>query len=270
MVRSTSAEALKAVFPDMRRAAFTLVELLVVVAILGVLAALIMAGVRVAAEAGQATRCTSNLRQLATAALTYAGDHDGEFVPAQDPTNTIRWHGTRAAIGAEFRPDEGPLAPYLGKEGRVKLCPTLRDVLSGHQTFEEGTGGYGYNAVYVGGKPGRPYNPERLVNIPRPAQTVLFTDTAFPRESGLQEYAYCEPFQWVDVTGRLRGRLSASVHFRHRGTANVAWCDGHVTAERPSRIDHANQYRGDPKKYNIGWFGPSERNGYWNPKYAEQ
>ncbi|RYD83473.1 MAG: prepilin-type N-terminal cleavage/methylation domain-containing protein [Verrucomicrobiaceae bacterium] len=254
----------------MRCAAFTLVELLVVVTIVAVLATLLTAGLRTASEQGEATKCAANLRQLATAALTYAGEHDGAFPLAQDETNNVRWHGTRPLSGAQFDAAQGPLAPYLGRESRVKLCPTLRNVLTDHQTFEEGTGGYGYNAAYVGGTPGRPYQPERLVNIRRPAQTVLFTDTAFPRASGIQEYAYCEPFQWMDVTGRLRGRLYASVHFRHRGTANVAWCDGHVSAEHPSRIDHANKYGGDAKKNNIGWFGPTDNNGYWNPRYSDR
>jgi prepilin-type processing-associated H-X9-DG protein len=109
------------------------------------------------------------------------------------------------------------------------------------------------------------YTAERMPNVPQPARTVMFTDTAFARADGIQEYAYCEPFEWVDSSGRMAGALSASVHFRHRGLANVAWCDGHVSAEPPSRIDGSNYYGGNAGKWKIGWFGPSANNGYWNP-----
>jgi prepilin-type processing-associated H-X9-DG protein len=208
----------------------------------------------------------SNLRQLALANLTYAADNSGQYVAAQDGRNLVRWHGVRASVKSEFDPTQGPLARYLGAEGRVKLCPTFKDALSGRDSFEEGTGGYGYNSVYIGGIPGDPFRGELLSNVTRQVQTVMFTDTAFARQNGIQEYAYCEPFQRVDSSGAMAGALSASVHFRHKGRANVAWCDGHVTGELPSKVDGENYYGGNAGKWQIGWFGPSFQNGYWNPR----
>lgn len=249
----------------MRRGAFTLIELLVVMAVLAVLAGLIMAAVRSARERADATQCVSNLRMLAMANLAYAADNDATYVAAQERTNRVRWHGTRSNAGAAFDPSQGPLSPYLGAGGRVKTCPTFRDALRGSDSFEDGTGGYGYNAAYIGGTPGRPYQPERTVNVPRPAQTVMFTDTAFARKDGIQEYAYAEPYRWVDILGEPAGALVASVHFRHRGLAHVAWCDGHVSAELPMQIDGGNRYGGDAAKHKIGWFGPEKENGFWNP-----
>ncbi len=246
-------------------AAFTLVEILVVAGIIATFAALVIAAAQSVRERGQSSQCASNLRQLAAANLAYAAEHDGQFVAAQDPTNLIRWHGVRDSAESAFNPERGPLAPYLGREGRVKLCPTFRQALDGQRSFEEGTGGYGYNAIYIGGTPWDRYSAERLANVPRASRTVMFTDTAFPRVSGVQEYAYCEPWQWVDRRGIARGKLAASVHFRHAGYANVAWCDGHVSSEAPSEIDGVNLYGGDAKKWKIGWFGGSEENGYWRP-----
>jgi len=80
----------------------------------------------------------------------------------------------------------------------------------------------------------------------------------------LQEYAYAEPWQWVDYAGRLRGALDPSVHFRHGGFANVVWCDGHVTAEAPTKVGSKNSYGGDARKWVIGWFGVEPENGAWN------
>lgn len=249
----------------MKTRAFTLLELLVVITIIAILAGLLLGVARSAKERGQAAQCLSNLRQLAVANLACAADNGGQFVAAQDQSNTVRWHGTRGGTETTFDPTKGLLAPYLGGEGRVKFCPVLRDVLKGADTFEEGTGGYGYNATYIGGTARDRYSGERLGNVPRPALTVMFTDTAFPRANGLQEYAYCEPFRSIDAAGRLRGTLSPSVHFRHGDRANVAWCDGHVSAEKSTKVGGGNIYGGDAGKWKIGWFGPSEENGYWNP-----
>ena len=250
---------------------FTLLELLVVMAIIGALAALILSAVRKVREQGDTTRCLANLRQLVAANLAYANDHDGRFCPAQDETNTIRWHGARGEEGGKFDPAGGPLAPYLGGEGRVKLCPALKDVLSGAASWEDGTGGYGYNATYIGGTPLDWREPERASMVSRPARTVMFTDAAFPKSQGLQEYAYCEPWRAVDYAGRLRAALAPSVHFRHGARASVAWCDGRVSAEAPSKLGGRNRYGGDGATAKVGWFGPSEENGWWNParSYAE-
>jgi prepilin-type N-terminal cleavage/methylation domain-containing protein/prepilin-type processing-associated H-X9-DG protein len=245
--------------------AFTLVELLVTIAIIAVLAALIMAAVNSVRSKADAAKCASNLRQLVSANLTYAAENNGQFVPAQEPTNLIRWHGVRTSVNSKFDPSRGPLAPYLGTDGRVKLCPALARVLSGKQSFEDGTGGYGYNATYVGGTPLDPYTPARLSALETPSRVIMFADCAFPRQDGLQEYAYAEPWQWVDYRGRMRGALDPSVHFRHSDCANVAWCDGHISAEPYSKLGSTNSYGGNSAQWKVGWFGPSANNGYWAP-----
>ncbi|HEY6565373.1 MAG TPA: DUF1559 domain-containing protein [Pirellulaceae bacterium] len=54
------------------RQAFTLVELLVVISIIGVLSAILLPAVQSAREAARQATCTSNQRQVAKAVLTYA------------------------------------------------------------------------------------------------------------------------------------------------------------------------------------------------------
>jgi prepilin-type N-terminal cleavage/methylation domain-containing protein/prepilin-type processing-associated H-X9-DG protein len=244
---------------------FTLVELLAAIAVLATLAALGLGVLQAARERGESAKCFGNLRTLASANLAYAAEHDGQYVPAQEPSNTVRWHGVRRGVTGKFDPTQGPLAPYLGEQRKVQLCPTLGRTLRGAATFEDGTGGYGYNAAYIGGTPADPFVPERIVNIAAPSRTVMFADCAFPRAEGLQEYAYAEPWRWADYRGRLRGPLAPSVHFRHRDQANVAWCDGRVSSERWTRLGGRNSYGGEAQKHRIGWFGPEENNGYWRP-----
>lgn len=93
------------------REAFTLIELLVVVAIVGILAALILAGVNKGKAVAARTQCSSNLQQLYVALTTYAVDHDGIFPDAVSGAPRTVWD--MALINGGYVPD---------KRGRVFKC----------------------------------------------------------------------------------------------------------------------------------------------------
>src|SRR5439155_25625600 len=61
---------------------FTLVELLVVVAIIALLAGILIPVFAQAREKGRQTYCLSNLRQMGAAMMLYTEDHDGFYPPA--------------------------------------------------------------------------------------------------------------------------------------------------------------------------------------------
>ncbi len=255
------------------RGGFTLIEVLVVVAVVATLGMLVYSTSRSLITKARIIESSTNLRNLAIANAGYQADF-GVFCPADDQYNQRRWHGARRSGSNKFDPANGFLAPYLGKSRSVGICPLFKSMVPGDASFEDGTGGYGYNAAYIGGLPGGSYdrnsklrNSARLVNLSDASRTVMFTTTAYARKSGLQEYPYCEPPFWDFGGGPSGDRPSPTVHFRANGKALVVWCDGHVSSEsRTEALAGENPHGGDAAKYDLGWFGSGDSNGYWNSR----
>lgn len=63
----------------MKREAFTLVELLVVIAVIGILVAFTVPGINKARKAAHAARCSANLKELHGAVAAYVEDHRGAY-----------------------------------------------------------------------------------------------------------------------------------------------------------------------------------------------
>ena len=258
-------------FRPRHRQGLTLVEMLVVFAVIGIVGTMVLLGVRRATGLAKSVQSSENLRNLAIANANYLVDN-GVYCPAADRTNNRRWHGARTSGTGTFDPKKGFLSPYLGQSEQVTACPLFKP--TSESSFEEGTGGYGYNAAYIGGLPGGQFDKrtgialsQRPANITNPARTVMFTTTAYARSEGLQEAAFCEPPFWDYGDGPGTDRPSPTVHFRANGKALVAWCDGRVTAEvKNDSSPGANPHGGDAGKWDLGWFGPDDNNGWWNPR----
>ncbi len=268
----------------------TILELLVASAIMAVLATVGFAAYSSLKTSARAAVSSNNLRQLAVANNAYAADNNGRYCPTWDMSNLVRWHGGRGGKNQPFKVADGFLGAYLESESAVH-CPLFADYVNRSQdneeseeTFEDGAGGYGYNDEYLGSEPGMStririqFNGRTLrlrslgnlsARVGHPSNTVMFATTALARASGIQEYPIAHPPKAVETGGGAGYGYQPSVHFRANGKALVAWADGHVTAESRNDGDTNNVYGGDNARAEIGFFGPEDDNGFWNPNYLK-
>jgi prepilin-type processing-associated H-X9-DG protein len=91
----------------------TLVELLVVVAIIGILLALMLPAVQAARGSARSVQCKNNLRQIGIAILQYCDLHQGEFP---------EWFHSGESTG-EKTSWVYTLAPHLESVDEIRICP---------------------------------------------------------------------------------------------------------------------------------------------------
>jgi prepilin-type N-terminal cleavage/methylation domain-containing protein/prepilin-type processing-associated H-X9-DG protein len=210
---------------------FTLIELLVVIAIIAILAAILFPVFAKAREKARQSACASNLKQLATAWQMYAQDYDETACPATyyvggSWTDEYAWdfHVIDGVAG------DGLLAPYT-KSGQINRCPSFN--VSSDATSNRPYSGYAYNISFIGGDPynsgtSYPATPAPLAKIQNPSETALFADSAFWSTYGGTSKFWSN--NYLRAPNDPSAYVGSDVHFRHNGTANVAYADGHVKA----------------------------------------
>ncbi|MBU3666602.1 MAG: prepilin-type N-terminal cleavage/methylation domain-containing protein [Chthoniobacterales bacterium] len=200
---------------------FTLVELLVVMAIIAVLAAVAIAASGSAVAKSAAAECATNLRSLGAGLQLYCADHGGSFPRSYHSAGASREPGWAASI-----------APYLGTPEATATedwktlfnsffrCPA--DKNSDPRVYS-----YGLNVFfeldpdgddYVGA----PASWRRTVAIPNPSRTIMLAEVASASGGMTADHFMCH--QWSSVNAAK----NAVAHERHSGKSNFLFVDGHV------------------------------------------
>jgi prepilin-type N-terminal cleavage/methylation domain-containing protein/prepilin-type processing-associated H-X9-DG protein len=125
--------------PDRISQAFTLVELLVVISIIAILAALLLPTLGRAKESARATVCLSNLHQVGVALQIYVSENNNKLPVMRDVS-------TDPAVAATniFPAINKVLAPQLGNTNVLRCPSDLR------QFFELTGSSYAWNSLLNG------------------------------------------------------------------------------------------------------------------------
>ena len=191
---------------DRRLLGFTLVEMLIVIAIIVLLAGMLLPVLEQALGKAECTSCLSNVRHLALGARLYSDDYDEQIIPA-------RLDGPRGTLGTCW---DVTIQGYV-RNTHLLLCPADETpaAAAGCVSYPHS---YGINfaLAFVGG-----YNASslRLSQVEEPCRTILFFELAGTYRTFGADY---------DAGGLERYDAQ-----RHNGGANCAFLDGHAKWLRP-------------------------------------
>ena len=248
--------------------AFSLVELLVVVAILGLLAAILVPALRKGVDLARESACKSNLRLWGVGFLAYAADHKG-FLPHPDGLE-------REVMGTDGGTNGwmDVVPPYIGLQpwrdyppgdkpvGNPWQCPAARPVPGAKYAYSPERDGYFSYAMnsYLAHdfNFGLPWNVSKqpsflfLGRCESPVSTILLFEQTLDPSMG-----YGQSGGLVSA-GRFGGedaRAATERHARLFGKlgGNVLFLDGHV-AWRDDLWDEKLKNPRMPKRGDLAWF----------------
>lgn len=228
--------------------AFTLMELLAVVATVALLAALLIPGFQTMLTRAEGAKCMANLRQIGSAVAAYTAEHDGAFprggwggagsVPLDPPgTDGVGWLTD--------------IFPYLNENRAVFICP------AGSETSPTGElstmrmpgktmadprypSHYGYNAQLNTNRESLrnntpPLHVDRVSAVKRLSSLPVLIDIVF--QSNFLGY---DSMFLPSPPETQRQAFSG----RHAGAGNILWGDGAVSTMTPAQWASAPEDRG--------------------------
>ena len=211
---------------------FTLIEILVVIAMIAILSAVSMAGFRAAFISANRARCATNLRAIGVGMLAYAADNNQNL---PESGGTIAHGSTDVAppVGSGLPGWTEQLEPYLGPStdtiaNRVYTCPDSSKIWPNNKQYSYFNGAH---AGYIKNPPAgaTSFGPVNLLHVHSLSAWIMAGDNSFggfpgsPDDDDKDDYTSDPAFNG--------GIPSAPTIIPiHGGYSNILFGDGHVEA----------------------------------------
>ncbi len=213
------------IWRDPLRAAFTLLELLVVMAVITILAAMLLPALSRSQEAARSARCKSNLHQLSLALKLYTDEYQKyPLCAASDPFN-----------GRTYSLWDGKILPFASNNRELFLCPSLSPPVtwSNNAVMPQRNPSYGYNTAGSGAYFG---SANSLGLDDGGGNRGMSTRSGLPESqirmpSDMIAVADCKPVgrgEDNDLDDLFPINLLAELAPRHNRGENAVFCDNHV------------------------------------------
>ncbi|MDP0496334.1 MAG: prepilin-type N-terminal cleavage/methylation domain-containing protein [Verrucomicrobiota bacterium JB024] len=210
--------------------AFSLVELLTVIAIIAVLAAILIPVVRHVRVTAHSASCLANLRQLAMAGIAY-GNENGGYLPGYhwDQPGSGYPYGKRGGLA-----DHLGLIRAVGGYDTVMTCPAAQaewPVNYRYYAFNRTYAINGYMRSFASDETVLYTDPVRFGEISDPSKTMFFIDSPHQIHNGDKGWFHdhCLPTQkWDSRLIEAKNLLRNETSYIHGGSINLAYVDGHV------------------------------------------
>lgn len=207
-----------------KKRAFTLVEMLVVLSIIGLIAVLLIPGINRAQASLKKAQCVSNMRQICAGLMAYVADNDGTFPIDIDNSkgggqNNVWGTAIWTYVGYKGIPNypENDLQGNAGADRNIFHCPVtkyypkakFKEICVPASYPVANRFSYAMNSAPSRVAYGTAGIPMKMGRIKSPSATALLLEM---HEAGGNQWAYHNAFGLIP----------------HQGGCNVLYYDGHV------------------------------------------
>jgi prepilin-type N-terminal cleavage/methylation domain-containing protein/prepilin-type processing-associated H-X9-DG protein len=199
---------------------FTMIELLIVIAIIAILASLLLPALKKTRETSQSTVCSNNIKQLGQLTVMYSNDNDG-WMPLAYSGSGAYWI---IALGDQLN-NPGSWVPWAADSTGTGWVGTPEFIRNLFQCPSSGTD-YSGNKCKYGVSIG--YN--------RRIGDLTVSGNYGPRKIEKQT---SKLVVFHDLNSSVAWRTfvdNAHTDYRHTGKMNTFFCDGHISSIGPTEV----------------------------------